>query len=202
MTILAATNYANRNSVMNYMFKQFPVTPSVLSTTTSNSYDTLRVNYYGRTQEAGQVIDFYQRGTLTGMATDPVDQNVYANEQWLKSKIGSDLMELLLSLARISANAQGRSQVITTVQTGAELATFNGTISVGKTLTTTQKLYITELTGDELAWHQVQNIGYWIDCVMERVETIDGRVEYKAVYSLIYSKDDAIRKVEGTHILI
>jgi len=202
MIALAATDYSRRNSVMNYMFKQFSLTPSVTTTTDSDAYDLLRVNYYGRTQQAGQYIDFYQRGILMGEATDPVDQNVYGNEQWLKDAAGADLMELLVSLARVSANARGRSQIITTLQGVIERALFNGTISVGKPLNNTQKNYISELTGDDLAWHQVQNIGYWLDCVMESYETEDGRTEWKAVYTLIYSKDDAIRKVDGTHVLI
>lgn len=202
MITLAATDYSKRNSVMNYMFKRFDLTPSVTTTTNSDSYDALRVNYYGRTQQAGQYIDFYQRGVLTGLATDPVDQNVYANEQWLKDAAGVSIMDLLLSLARVSANSKGRSQLINALQGVIDQALFNGTISVGKPLTTTQKLYITEITGDELAWQQVQNIGYWLDCVMVPYETEDNRTEWKAVYTLVYSKDDAIRKVDGTHILI
>lgn len=202
MIMLAATDYTKRNSVMSYMYKEFALTPSVTLTNISDSYDSLRVNYYGITQTAGQIIDFYQRGVLMGQATDPVDMNVYANEQWLKDAAGADIMELLVSLARVSANARGRAQIITTLQGVITRALFNGTISVGKTLNNTQKNYITELTGDELAWYQVQNIGYWLDCVIEQVETQDGRVEYKAVYTLIYSKDDAIRKVDGTHVLI
>jgi len=64
------------------------------------------------------------------------------------------------------------------------------------------RLYVTDLTGDELAWHQVQNVGYWITCIIAQDVTTDGRTEYKAVYTLIYAKDDAIRKVEGIHVLI
>ena len=83
-----------------------------------------------------------------------------------------------------------------------EQALFNGVISVEKPLTTVQKLYITEITGDDLAWHQVQNAGYWVDAVMQSYVTEDARTEWKCVYTLVYSKDDAIRKVEGSHILI
>lgn len=202
MIILAATDYSKRNSVQNYMFQQFDLTPSVTTTTDANTYDPLRVNYYGRTQTAGQYIDFYQRGTLMGGQTDPVDMNVYANEQWLKDAAGANIMGLLLALSRVSANAEGRSQLIAILQDVIDRALFNGTISVGKPLNTTQKLYIGEITGDDLAWHQVQNIGYWLDCTIESYVTTDSRTEWKAVYTLAYSKDDAIRKVEGTHVLI
>jgi len=200
--VLAATNYEARNSVQNYMFQQFTLTPSVTTTSVSNTYDAIRVNYYGRTQTAGQFIDFYQRGVLMGIATDPVDMNTYGNEQWLKDAAGSKIIELLLALARVSANAQGRSLILAQLQDPINRALINGTISVGKTLNSTQKLFITEITGDELAWHQVQGIGYWLDCNIQSYVTTDGRTEYKAVYTLVYSKDDSIRSVDGTHILI
>lgn len=202
MMILAATDYSRRNAVQNYMFQIFTLTPGVTTTAISDELDLVRCNYYGRTQTAGQLIDFYQRGTMMGLATDPVDQNVYANEIWLKDAAGAKIMELLLALPRISANAQGRGQLISVLQTVINQALLNGTISVGKELNTTQKLFITNMTGAPLAWHQVQDTGYWLDCRMVPVVTIDGRTEYKAVYTLIYSKDDAIRKVEGTHVLI
>lgn len=202
MIILAATDYTKRNAVQNFMYQIFPLTPSVTTTAESNALDNLRVNYYGRTQTAGQFLDFYQRGILTGLPTDAVDQNVYANEQWLKDAAGAELMSLLLSLSRLPANAQGRSQTLAILQGVCDRALFNGTISVGKPLNNVQKLYITELTGDDLAWHQVQGIGYWLDAVLQSYVTEDGRTEWKIVYSLVYSKDDAIRKVEGSHILI
>jgi len=200
--ILAATDYSRRNSVQNYMFQQASLTPSVLLTADANTMDLNRVNYYGRTQTAGQNIDFYQRGVMMGLATDPVDMNTYANEMWLKDAAGAAIMGLLLSLARVSANSTGRGQVLSILQNVIEQAAFNGTISVGKPLSQTQKLFITNLTGDPEAWQQVFRLGYWVDCTIQSYVTQDSRTEYKAVYTLIYSKDDAIRKVEGSHILI
>lgn len=202
MIVLAATDYSRRNSTQNYMFQQFNLTPSVTKTADSNIYDPLRVNYYGRTQTAGQFIDFYQRGVLMGLATNPTDMNTYANEQWLKDAAGAAIMELLLSLAKVSANTEGRSQLLATIQSVIQRALFNGTISVGKPLGNTQKQFIIAQTGDPLAWVQVENIGYWIDCTLQSYVTTDGRTEWKAVYTLIYSKDDVIRKVEGSHQLV
>jgi hypothetical protein len=200
--ILAATDYSKRNSVQNYMFQMFALTAKVTTTTLSNQLDVLRCNYYGQTQTAGQLLEFYQRGTMMGPTTAPVDQNTFANEIWLKDAAGAAIMALLLALARVSANTTGRAQLIATLSDVVQRALNNGTISVGKTLSQQQKLFITELTGDELAWHQVQNDGYWFDVAFQTVVTEDDRTEYKAVYTLIYSKDDTIRKVEGTHVLI
>lgn len=200
--VLAATDYARRNSVANYMFQQAALTPSVTTNTDADTYDNLRVNYYGRTQTAGQFLDFYQRGVMMGLATDPVDINTYANEMWLKDKAGTAIMSLLLSMNRVSANANGRAQLLGVLQDTIEAATFNGTISIGKPFTVQQKLYIGNLTGDENAWQQVFRLGYWLNCDLQSYTTQDGRTEWKAVYTLIYSKDDAIRKVEGSHVLI
>lgn len=201
MMIKAATDYSKQNSVQNYMFQQFAQTPSVTDDSLANTLDAARVNYYGQTQTAGQLISFYQRGKMMGGATDAVDMNVFANEQWLKDAAGAVIMTLLLALAKVSANTQGRAQILTVLQDVIDRALFNGTISVGKTLTTVQKLFITEITGDDKAWYQVQNIGYWVDCVIVPI-VVDDVTEYHAQYTLVYSKDDVIRKVDGTHVLI
>ena len=200
--ILAATPYSKRNSTQNFMFQQAALTPSVNSTPAADAMDANRVNYYGRTQTAGQFIEFYQRGVMMGLASDPVDMNTYANEMWFKDAAGTAIMSLLLSLARVSANAGGRVQLIGALQPVIEQAVNNGVVSVGKELNTTQKLYIGNLTGDDQAWQQVYRLGYWLDCVLQSYVTQDSRTEWKAVYTLVYSKDDAIRKVEGSHVLI
>jgi hypothetical protein len=203
MIVMAATDYTKRNAVQNYMFQQFPgLTPKVTTTAQSNDFDALRVNYYGNTQTAGQQINFYQRGVMGGLATALVDQNIYANELWLKDAAAANILSLLLSVGRVPANLDGTGQIVAILQGVIDRALFNGTISVGKSLTVLQQLYVTQMTDDELAWHQVQDFGYWINCVMAQETTTDGRVEYKATYTLIYAKDDAVRKVEGTHVLI
>lgn len=201
MMVLAATNYARPGSVQNYMFYQGALTPSVTTDTLADLYDPLRVNYYGQTQTAGQQISFYQRGVLMGDPTAPVDMNVYANEIWFKDAANAAIMALLLALPRIPANADGRGQILAILQDPINQALNNGTISVDKTLTTAQRLYVTQLTGDPDAFQQVQAIGYWIDCVIEP-RVVDDITVYIAVYTLVYGKDDTIRKVEGQHILV
>jgi len=203
MLILAATDYSRINSVQNYMFQQFALTPTVTTTAKAITLDANRVNYYGRTQTAGQQIDFYQRGVLMGLPSAPVDMNVYANEQWLKSSLGAALMTLLLSMPEVPANRNGTALVMAILQgeDGIDQALRNGVISVGKTLSTVQKLYISTVTGDANAWQQIQTIGYWVNCIIESY-IVDDRTEYRAVYTLLYAKDDAIRKIEGTHTLI
>lgn len=201
MMIFAATDYLGRNTTQNYMFQIFTLSASVTSDTDADTYDALHVNYYGQTQTAGQILKFYQRGHMLGLASDALDQNTYANEVWLKDAASAAIMTLLLSLNKISANATGRAQILNILQGVINQALFNGTISAGKTLSDTQKLFVTNATGDPLAWKQVQNIGYWVDVVIVPF-VVDDVTEYKAVYTLIYGKDDVIRKVEGSDILI
>lgn len=201
MMILAATDYNALNSTQNYMFQIFGLTPSVTTDAAADVYDGLRINYYGQTQQAGQQIEFYQRGLMMGLPVDPADQNTYSNEIWLKDAAAAAIMTLLLALPKISANAKGRSQILAILQSVINQALRNGTISVGKPLTETQKLYIGEQTGNPKAWYQVQNAGYWVDAqIVPYVE--DLVTKYKIVYTLIYSKDDVVRKVEGRDILI
>lgn len=200
--VLASTNYSNRASVQNYMFQQYsPIPSSVTTNANADLYDGLRVNYYGQTQTAGQQIAFYQRGVLGGGATAPVDMNTYANEQWMKDRAGSLIMGLLLG-QRVSANASGRTAVLANVRTVIDEGLNNGTISVGKPLTQNQILFITEQTGDENAFHQVINAGYWNDARIDSDTDTNGIVSFKVVYQIIYSKDDVVRLVEGTHTLI
>lgn len=201
--ILAATDYSKRNAVMAAMYKVFNLTPSVTDTTLSNTYDAARVNYYGITQNAGQNIAFYQRGKLMGGTTAPVDMNIYGNEQWLKADISVDLINLQLGLGQISPDESGIAQVLGTIQQGGVTgALFNGVIAIGKPLTPLQKLFITNQTGDALAWQQVLSIGYWLNAVAVSSVQEDGSTEWAIDYTLIYSKNDSVRTINGTHELI
>lgn len=205
--ILGATDYNQRNASQNYMFQQVSgITPKVDSNTEANAIDATRVNYYGRTKNAGQAIDFYQNGYLCGGSTAPVQMNVHANEQWFKSAATSVLMTGLLSLPIIPATDEGRTITISLLNGGEDApiprALFNGTIKAEKPLTVTQKAYITQITGDPLAWHQVQSIGYWLDASVQQQTQQNGTIKYIIDYLLVYSKADAVNKITGRDILI
>lgn len=199
MMIEAATAYDAFNSVQNYEFQQVAgLTPSVTTDSDANGYDALSVNYYGSTQQAGNIISFYQKGVLLGTAvTDITDMTAYTNEIWLKDAATAALMNLLLAFSQIPANNAGSSLVLGILQGVINQALNNGTISVGKPLTVAQQMFITAQTGDNTAWYQVQNAGYWVDVVITQSGS-----DFIATYTLIYSKDDVIRKVVGTHTLI
>ena len=199
MILLAATDYRAVNGTLNYMFHQFPtLNPTVTTTPVSNQYDALHVNYYGRTQQAGQKIDFYQRGVLCG---EVQDMNIFANEMWMKDQCAVSLFNLLMALPKISANKKGRAQLLGCLQSVIAMGLHNGTISVGKTLNYTQRTYIKELTNDDKAWSQIENVGWWLNVWFEQ-QTINNLIEWVARYRLVYAKDDIIRKVDGQHTLI
>lgn len=207
MIVAASTDYNNVNASKNYMYQTFPTVSALLfngeylGPTEATALEGARINFYAATQTAGQYRAFYQRGVLQGGPNNPSDMNVYVNEIWLKARAEFSIMNLLLTLEEISADDEGRAQLIAILQQDvANPAIDNGVITVGKTFTSTQKEAISQITGDNLAWQQVQNNGYWLNVVI--VPVIGETTEYKAVYTLVYSKDDVIRKVEGRHVLI
>jgi hypothetical protein len=202
MMIEAATDYNGTNTVQNYEYQQVAgLTPSVSTDASKAAYDSINVNYYGVTQQAGQQIAFYQNGNLQGesITTNLIGMNVYVNEIWLKDAETVALMNLLLSVTEVPANNQGRSQILATLQTVINQALNNGVISVGKQLNSTQKAFIFDETNDPLAWYQVQNNGYYVNCV---ITSSGNPAVYTATYTLIYSKDDVVSKITGTHTLI
>ena len=201
--IMAATDYDRRNAAINYMYRQVGgFTADVTTNALANTYDAARVNYYGQTASAGQNISFFQRGFLMGGATAPVDMSVHANEQWLKSYLTAQLLSLQLSLNKIPANNEGRSYILAQVIDGVTKAKNNGTIIIDKTLTTAQKIAVTQLTNDPDAWRDVESKGFWADVVITQSVPVSGVTEYTAKYTLVYAKGDVVRKVEGSHNLI
>lgn len=199
--IMAATNYDSTvSAVQNYEFQQFSgVSASVSDDSTANAYDAISVNYYGVTQEAGQQISFYQRGFLQGLPTNILDMGAYANEVWLRDAATAALMNLLLSSAQVPANTAGQNLIAINIQSVVNQALVNGVISVGKTLTQSQINAVTATTNDPNAWQAVQNSGYWLNVV---IVPQGSPIEYIATYTLVYSKNDVIRFIEGKHTLI
>lgn len=200
--IMAATNYQRRNASPNYMYRQQSgLTADVTTNALANTYDALRVNYYGQTSNAGQLIEFFQRAFLMGGATDPLDMSVHANEQWLKAYLTARLLSMQLTLGKIPANNTGRGYVVRQVVEAANLGLLNGTILAGKAYTTAQKIAVEQLTGDPNAWMDLQNNGYWVNAEIVERTGESGVTEYVCQYTLAYGKGDSVRKVEGSHNL-
>lgn len=200
MALLATTAYnSGRPATKNFMYQMFDSEqPSVMSDSLSQSLDALKINYLGQTSQAGSMISFYQDGVLQGSVSD---MGVYCNEIWLKDALKTEFLNLLLGLEQLPANDNGRGLARGCVQGVLDEALINGVIIAGKTLTSTQKAYITNLTNDIDAWRDVESLGYWLDVeILQYME--NDIVKYKINYLLIYSKGDSIRKVEGTDILI
>lgn len=198
MAIFASTNYSQANSSTFFMFKQLDAQDAtVTSDEIADIYDRKFVNYMGLVQVNGRRRKFYQRGVNgNGEAT-----SVYCNEVWLKSRIATDLIDLMVSVEKIPANADGELLIRSVISTDAELAISNGVIEKNKTLDAAQRRKVYNLTHDNEAYREIEQGGYRLE-----VEIVKGTKfnteEYKAVYRLIYSKGDAICAVEGTHFLV
>lgn len=199
--IFAATNYANPNSVQNYKYQEFNLTPSVTTQADYTTYTNLRINFYGVTQTAGQFIAFYQQGFMMGLAANPGYQNLYANEIWFKDNLQAALLNLLLAQTQVPANSTGSALIAAQLQSVINVALSNGVISKGKTLNSTQILFINQVTASPTAWYQVQTQGYWFDVVIVQ-SVVSSVVTYTAEYTLVYSKDDVVQSITGSNILI
>lgn len=202
MIQMAATDYSRRKATSTYMYREFDVPVTVSDNTEANALDKARVNYYGRTQEAGREFAFYQKGYLCGPNTAPLDQSIYANEIWLKSLARVQFMDLLRAMPELPANESGRTYGLSALQGIVDQAVDNGVISIGKALNITQRAAVTQQSGDINAWRQIQNIGYWMNVVITSFTNDAGVLEYRLKYLLIYSKKDVVRSVEGTHALV
>ena len=202
--ILAATNYNNVNASQNYMFYQSASRNVVVTDdTTANTLDALRANYIGATQMAGQQLAFYQRGVLMGGTDDATDMETYCNEMWLKSTIAAQIMSLFLAVGNVPADPTGQAMILGVLQPIVTQAKNNGVITAGKQLTAIQQQYITALTGDATAWRQVQTLGYWLSVTFTSGQNANsGLTEWTANYTLVYSKDDSVRQVVGSDVMI
>lgn len=198
MAISAAVDYNKSGSTVCMMFKQIGgETATVDSGTEADALDAAHVNYYGKTQSNGRQLSFYQRG----FNSDGVDTAVYFNELWLKSRIATEYLNTVTATNKIPADNNGRNIVKSIVLDAVGDAKRNGTITLKESLTTAQIAYIYQLSGgDDGAANEILSNGYWLDVVIQPVGSSTS--EYKAVYTLIYSKGDAIRFVQGYHELI
>ena len=214
MALFAATRYDRVNATKVFMYQQFNSEKvSVTTTAESRRYDAfdidglgslVPVNYIGNTQQAGDKIAFYQ----DGVNGDGLDTACYCNEVWMKDAITVELLNAFLSLEKMPANNVGeaicRQAIATVVGEGIN----NGSVSVAKTFDNTQMTYIDTIADEEGAWQEVRNRGYWIGITIRPEKVSSGssaqktRMRYVCDYVLIYAKGDAIRKVEGSDILI
>lgn len=200
MVLMAITDYDKTDGVINYMFKKFPNDlPSVIDDETSNTLDSLRINYLGSTSQGNSTLSFYQPGYLQGSIPDI---GVYANEIWLKDYVVTEGLQLLLNKNRVPANNNGKNMFIAVLQSVANKAINNGTIDLGKTLDSSEISYVTSIAdGDVTAYKNVEQNGYWYNVKIIK-ESVGNTYKNVLKYILVYTKGESIRKIEGSHILV
>lgn len=196
----ATTNYSSANAVKNYMFQEFPQQPVAVGVNDGTLYQTLdglNINYNGQTQKSGKTLAFYQNG----FNADGTDTAIFDNEAWLKDAIASDLLNILLGLDFVPADNDGRAILTGVLTNNCDEALNNHVFSKGRELTNAQKAFVTQTSGDENSWLDLQNNGYWF-MVDLTTETQGNNTINVGEYTLIYLKNDVIRKVVGRNILI
>lgn len=199
MSITATTDYNKENGTVNYMYMQDSNMAVVVDDDNSaTTYDNVKVNYYGRTQQAGQKLAFYQNGVLQG---NYQDQNIYVNEIWLKDALSTKFLNYMLLTSNWYANKSGQAIGQGLIVDIIERAKLNGTITTEKEISENDKVYIYNVTADENAWRQIYELGYYLITSISK-ETINNQETYQFNYTLLYSKGDSIKKVEGQNILI
>lgn len=199
MSITATTDYNKENGTVNYMYTQDSnMTVVVDDDTSATTYDNAKVNYYGRTQQAGQKLAFYQNGVLQG---NYQDQNIYINEVWLKDALTTKFLNYMLLTSNWYANKGGQAIGQGLVIDIIDRAKLNGTITTEKEISEEDKVYIYNITADENAWRRIYEEGYCLYTSIEKVK-INNQDTYKFSYVLLYSKGDSIKKVDGYNILI
>lgn len=199
MSITATTDYNKENGTVNYMYMQDNNMAVVVDDDNSaKTYDQVKVNYYGRTQQAGQKLAFYQNGVLQG---NYQDQNIYVNEIWLKDALSTKFLNYMLLTSNWYANKSGQAIGQGLVVDIIDRAKLNGTITTEKEISEADKVYIYNVTADENAWRQIYELGYYLITSISK-ETINNQETYQFNYTLLYSKGDSIKKVEGQNILI
>lgn len=199
MAITATTDYDKENGTVNYMFTQYNEMAVVVDDDdNANANDNLKINYYGRTQQAGNKLAFYQNGVLQGGFQD---QNIYVNEIWLKDALSTKFLNYMLSTSNWYANKAGQSIGQGLITDVIDRAKLNGTITTEKEINEDDRVFILNITSDENAWRQIYQEGYYLVTDIVKV-TENNQIKYKFVYTLIYSKGDSIKKVEGYNILV
>lgn len=201
--LLASQQWDKPAASANYnYYRDSRLTATVTTDADADFYDALRVNYYGVTQEAGTLLDFYQRGQLMGGSTAPTAMGVYANEQWFKASLKAAFLNMFLAFQQVPADEVGEAIGYSYIDAAIAQAKFNGAIATGKTLTTTQKGFITQITADENAWRDVASKGWWRTVSIEQETDQGGVTTYYMDYTVVYAKRDSVDRVQGRHVLI
>lgn len=208
MAVLASTDY-NNGTVVNFMFKQFPLeTPTVVDQTTYQSFNQGLVNFYGRTQTNGQTLDFFQRG----FNTNGSDTAIYCNEMWFKAACETALLNTLISQEKFPANQSGVSMVKLTVADVCGAAQRNGSFMAKKASkadgnSIREIVYLSggENTFADSIMADVATKGYSVYAYLSEKsdnEKLGKTTEKIIVYYVFYGTADNVRYIKGNNILL
>lgn len=109
---------------------------------------------------------------------------------------------MFLDKKKIPANISGKNMFVAILQDAANKALNNGTFDRNKKLTSQEIAYVTSISGGNTdAYLMVEQNGYWYNVEIKK-ENVGEIYKHVLKYTLIYTKSDSIRKIEGSHILV
>jgi len=190
--VQAATNYS-ASGIESANFLQTPnLTPDVTTQADKLNYDSLYINYVGRTQEYGVPYIFYQKSVLLPSLNISPSALIFTNEQWLKTELNR-ACQALINSKTIPQSSEGVA-LITSVLTPVILrANTNGVITKGQSLTDDNKSEITTATGDANAWQIVETNGSYLKVEIQNAV---------GTFLLIYTAAGEIYQIVGTDYLV
>ncbi|WP_143393544.1 DUF3383 domain-containing protein [Fimbriiglobus ruber] len=159
MMILAATDYTQRNSVQNYMFQIFALTPSVTTSASQQTYDASWSITTARPKPPDSCSPSTSAGSCWACPSTRPTRTctpTRSGSRRPRRRVDEPAPRVVPGSGerrRPSADPLHLAQSI------INQALFNGTISVGKTLSVDQQLYIAQVTGSATAWKQVRTSG-------------------------------------------
>lgn len=215
MSVFAATEYEEPESVTGFMFKRFNTgefTPSVGKTDESfatltkaeqwnaqksetakmKAYDEHMLNYVVRTQEFGlKRRDYFQRGKCL----DGMDISTYCSEVWLKDAFATALLKLLMQYEKLTPTVSSLTLASAVMIPIIDEAGQNGMMVIPEEpLPDSTRIYIDQQTGVEESYKEIEKDGY----LLQFDFVTDVKYGGKAIfYRFMYCKNGDIRKIEG-----
>lgn len=194
--VMASQNFNDSNAVESFMFQvDKRLSASVDNAKLADELDSLKINYIGKTQEAGKDLSFYQRGMIS-VGNAGIDSiSVHVGEQWLRAELKAKFLNMLLNQKIVPCDEIGIGMGTTILNDVANQCKTNGIFSVGKELTSEQVAFIIATAGSESAVKAVQSVGFWFTVSVDASKNL-------LSYVLIYSKKDDVKHISGKHNLI
>lgn len=194
MAWMASVDYTQYNTAGTMNYKRFGGESATISTSEGKvAADEAKMNYIGRVQAYGTMLQFYQKG----VNQNGVDLGIIRDKMWIQSAVEAGWFNLAGNANRIPANSDGAQMVYSMVLGVAMQGVENGCILTNKGLSAEKQTQVVQYTNTAAAIEAVQTTGYYISA-----QVVEDGSDFVCRYVLVYSKGDHIAKVVGQHVLV